>query len=65
MDARVNPCLSCYYARMRTDVCGIYCAGHFWKEEDGTCKHYEKWTQMEGEEPHLDTDILEEAGFEL
>ena len=28
-------CISCYYARMRTDICGIYCTKGFVK--DGKC----------------------------
>lgn len=39
----INPCVSCYYARMRKDICGIYCAGEYWKREDGSCKHYKTW----------------------
>lgn len=35
-----NPCIDCYYARMRTDICGIYCIGSFWKEPDGSCSHW-------------------------
>lgn len=32
-------CVSCHYARMRDDVCGIYCTGGF-VESNGKCKHY-------------------------
>ena len=32
-------CVSCHYARMRDDVCGIYCTGGF-VENNGKCKHY-------------------------
>lgn len=35
-----NLCVSCFYARMREDICGIYCAGNFFKKEDGTCERY-------------------------
>lgn len=39
----VNVCVSCHYARMRKDICGIYCAGEFYKKEDGTCDHWKHW----------------------
>ena len=39
----INPCVSCHYARMRKDICGIYCAGEFWKKENGTCDHWRHW----------------------
>lgn len=35
-----NPCVSCHYARMRRDICGIYCVGSFLKNADGTCDHF-------------------------
>ena len=34
-----GPCVHCYYARMRTDICGIYCTGVFVKT-DGTCEKF-------------------------
>lgn len=34
----VKLCVSCYYARMRTDICGIYCTTGFVK--DGQCKMF-------------------------
>lgn len=41
-------CVSCHYARMRDDVCGIYCTGGF-VESNGKCKHYkdceEEWEE--------------------
>lgn len=41
-------CVSCHYARMRDDICGIYCTGGF-VERDGKCKHYkdceEEWEE--------------------
>lgn len=37
-----NPCISCYYARMRRDICGIYCTGGFVKA-DGKCDHWEDY----------------------
>lgn len=43
-------CVSCHYARMRDDVCGIYCTGGF-VESNGKCKHYkdceEEWEEMD------------------
>lgn len=33
-------CVSCHYARMRRDICGIYCVGKCLKNEDGACDHY-------------------------
>lgn len=35
-----NTCAMCEYARMREDICGIYCVGEFWKREDGSCEHF-------------------------
>ena len=32
-------CVHCYYARMRTDICGIYCTRGFVKH-DGTCDQF-------------------------
>ena len=40
MSEQANICVYCYYARMRKDICGIYCVGQFWKKPDGTCVHY-------------------------
>ena len=36
-------CVSCYYARMRTDICGIYCTGGFVKA-DGTCDKFKYYS---------------------
>lgn len=36
-----NICVFCHYARMKKDICGIYCVGEFWKNPDGTCDHFE------------------------
>ena len=33
-------CPFCYYARMKKDICGIYCVGEHFKEPDGTCRHF-------------------------
>ena len=32
-------CAWCYYARMRRDICGIYCTGGF-ENPDGSCDHF-------------------------
>lgn len=32
-------CAWCFYARMRDDICGIYCTGGL-ENEDGTCEHF-------------------------
>lgn len=32
-------CAWCYYARMRKDICGIYCTGGF-ENPDGTCDYF-------------------------
>lgn len=39
-----NPCVSCRYAKMRRDICGIYCTGGF-LAKDGECDHYENWRE--------------------
>jgi len=36
-----NPCVSCEYAQMREDICGIYCTGGFVKA-DGKCERYKR-----------------------
>lgn len=33
--------MSCYYARMRTDICGIYCTRGF--VEDGKCERFREY----------------------
>lgn len=44
-------CVLCHYARMREDICGIYCTGGF-VEQDGTCRHFVpvEEEEQEGEE---------------
>ena len=37
-----NICVLCEHARMRDDVCGIYCVGEYWKNDDGTCGHFKE-----------------------
>lgn len=32
-------CAWCWYARMKRDICGIYCTGGF-TNEDGSCDHF-------------------------
>ena len=42
MDSKKSDiCVFCHYARMKKDICGIYCAGSFRKKPDGTCDHFE------------------------
>lgn len=48
-------CISCYYARMRTDICGIYCTKGFVK--DGKCEKYKKYR-----EKNVREEIKEEDG---
>ena len=33
-------CVFCTHARMRTDICGTYCVGKYFKRPDGTCDHF-------------------------
>jgi len=42
----IKLCIDCYYARMRTDICGIYCTGGF-IEKDGTCKKFKPYRSKE------------------
>lgn len=42
----VKLCIDCYYARMRTDICGIYCTGGF-VEKDGTCKKFKPYRRKD------------------
>lgn len=42
-------CVSCHYARMRKDICGIYCVGSFFKKPDGSCDHFISYEQMKRE----------------
>jgi len=43
-------CVFCHYARMRDDICGIYCTGGF-VESNGKCKHYKDCEEsLKGEE---------------
>lgn len=39
-------CVHCYYARMRTDICGIYYTGGFVKP-DGTCDRFKPYEKQE------------------
>ena len=46
MDSKKSDiCVFCHYARMKKDICGIYCAGAFWKKQDGTCDHFEDYEE--------------------
>jgi hypothetical protein len=42
MKKKPNPCVLCDYARMRRDICGIYCTGGFQKP-DGACDHFQEY----------------------
>lgn len=39
MNKEKKICAWCWYARMRKDICGIYCTGGF-TNSDGTCDHF-------------------------
>lgn len=41
-------CAWCCYARMRTDICGIYCTGGF-ENPDGTCDHFKDYWEWKKE----------------
>lgn len=41
-------CVSCYYARMRTDICGIYCTRGF--VENGRCKRFKPYRERRRKE---------------
>lgn len=45
-EASHSLCVKCHYARMRTDICGIYCTGGFVKE-DGTCDRFKPYKAEE------------------
>ena len=49
-------CVFCHYARMRDDICGIYCTGGF-VESDGKCRHY-KDCEEELEETDMTRDEI-------
>lgn len=36
-------CVFCDYARMRDDICGIYCVGQCMKKPDGTCDYFKPY----------------------
>lgn len=43
-DEGKNICAWCYFARMREDICGIYCTGGF-KNPDGSCNRFLSWEE--------------------
>lgn len=51
-------CVLCHYARMREDICGIYCTGGF-VEKDGTCRHFVPVEEYKGEDHSSRPDCLE------
>lgn len=46
LDVMRSLCVHCCFARMRTDICGIYCTGGFVKE-DGTCDRFKAYKAKE------------------
>lgn len=54
-------CVSCHYARMRRDICGIYCVGKFFKKQDGTCQHYLHHREVKSGKRKNDVAQLEQA----
>lgn len=47
----VELCVFCYYARMRTDICGIYCTKGF--VVDGKCERFREYqTNKEKRDRH-------------
>ena len=36
-------CISCFYAREREDICGIYCTTGFVK--NGECEMFKEWNE--------------------
>lgn len=55
-------CPFCYFARMKKDICGIYCAGEFFKETDGTCKHFIDCHDHKAIKAFREKHVTEEAG---
>lgn len=51
-------CVLCHYARMREDICGIYCTGGF-VEKDGTCRHFVPVEEDKGEDHSSFPDCIE------
>ena len=45
-----NICVLCCYARMRKDICGVYCVGEFWKKPDGSCDHFLDYKERKKEQ---------------
>lgn len=42
-------CPWCYFARMRKDICGIYCTGGF-TNSDGSCDHFKSYEDHKREQ---------------
>lgn len=42
-------CAWCYYSRMRTDICGIYCTGGF-SNDNGECDKFLDYEETKGDE---------------
>ena len=41
-------CVFCHYARMKRDICGIYCTGGF-ENPDGTCNFFKDYQEHKKE----------------
>lgn len=44
MESKKKICAWCYFARMRRDICGIYCTGGF-ENLDGTCEYFKDYQE--------------------
>lgn len=53
-------CAWCYYARMRKDICGIYCTGGF-ENKDGTCERFRDSKKGKKTVPKLNQPAPEEG----
>lgn len=47
-------CVFCFYARMRTDICGIYCTGGF-RKPSGECEHFKPYEKIDREATEHDS----------
>ena len=48
MKEKRSVCAWCYFARMRKDICGIYCTGGF-TNTDGTCDRFVDYDERKKE----------------
>ena len=56
-----KPCVFCYYARMKRDICGIYCTGGF-ENPDGTCEHFKDYHEHKKKMARKRREMRHEAG---